>query len=72
MWAAYVALFAASVPWYLPAGPLRIWFGLPHWVVISLAAIAGVAVFTRFVVSRYWPDDDEAGAPGLPGDGGRR
>ena len=58
IWPVYVVLFGASVPWYLPAdAPLRIWFGLPHWVVISLAATAGVAVFTAFVVHRCWPDE---------------
>jgi hypothetical protein len=59
IWPVYVALFAASVPWYVPDGPLRIWMGLPHWVVLSIAAIAGVALFTVFVVRRYWPDEDE-------------
>ncbi|MCY4658833.1 MAG: hypothetical protein OXF93_03340 [Acidobacteria bacterium] len=55
IWAVYVVLFAASVPWYLPAGgPLRIWLGLPHWVVISLAAYLAVAMFTAWVVARYW------------------
>ena len=58
VWAVYVALFGASVPWYLPAdGPLRIWLGLPHWVVISLAATAAAAVFTAFVVHRLWPGE---------------
>lgn len=58
IWAVYAALFGLSVPWYLPAdGPLRIWFGLPHWVVLSLAATAAVAVFTAFVVHRLWPDE---------------
>ena len=58
VWAVYAALFGLSVPWYLPAdGPLRIWFGLPHWVVLSLAATAAVAVFTAFVVHRLWPDE---------------
>ena len=56
IWAVYVVLFAASVPWYLPAGsPARLWLGLPHWVVISLAAYLAVAVFTAWVVARYWP-----------------
>jgi hypothetical protein len=59
IWFVYVALFGASVPWYLPDGPLRIWFGLPYWVVISVLAIASVSVFTLFVVQRYWRDDDE-------------
>ena len=58
IWPVYVVLFALSVPWYLPGdGPLRIWLGLPHWVVLSLAATAGVAVFTAFVVHRLWPEE---------------
>jgi hypothetical protein len=55
----YLALFAVSVPWYLPNGPLRLWLGLPHWVVISIAAMIAVAAFTVIVVSRYWPDNDD-------------
>ena len=59
VWAVYLLLFAASVPWYIPANaPLRIWIGLPHWVVISLLATLGVAVFTAFVVGRFWPDEE--------------
>ena len=58
IWPVYLVLFGASVPWYLPGdGPLRIWLGLPHWVVLSLAATAGVAVFTAFVVHRLWPEE---------------
>ena len=55
----YLLLFGASVPWYLPAAaPMRIWFGLPHWVVISLLATVGVAVFTALVVHLWWPDEN--------------
>ena len=59
VWAAYLLLFATSVPWYIPANaPLRIWLGLPHWVLISLLATLGVAVFTSFVIRRFWPNED--------------
>ena len=57
IWCVYLFLFTVSVPWYIPAdAPLRIWLGLPHWVVISLLASFGVAVFTAFVVHRLWPE----------------
>jgi hypothetical protein len=59
VWIVYAALFGASVPWYLPRGLGPIWFGLPYWVVISIAAIASVSAFTLLVVRRYWPDDDQ-------------
>ena len=58
IWIVYILLFGASVPWYLPAGPPRLWFGLPHWVLISLAASLGVAIFTAFVIARYWSVPD--------------
>lgn len=68
VWLVYLILFGLSVPWYLPAGPLRLWFGLPHWVVLSLLSMVAVAVFTTVIVRRYWPDADEAEpAPRGPG-----
>lgn len=67
IWPVYLTLFAASVPWYLPGGPVPIWLGLPYWVVISIGAVASIAVFTVFVVRRYWPDDD--GPPAQQGAG---
>ena len=67
VWAVYVLLFALSVPWYVPAGgPLRLWFGLPHWVVLSLAACLAVAVFTVYVVARHWSAPDDTRAPDDP------
>ena len=59
VWAVYLLLFAASIPWYIPAdAPLRLWLGLPHWVVISLVATLGVAVFTVVVIRRFWPNEE--------------
>lgn len=68
IWLVYVLLFGASVPWYLPAGPPVLWLGLPHWVVISLCASLGVAVFTAYVIKRYWSeaDGEPNGAPSPP------
>lgn len=57
IWIVYGCLFAASIPWYLPSNDHPpIWLGLPYWVVLSLAATVGIAVFTVFVVFRYWSD----------------
>ena len=59
IWGVYLLLFGASVPWYVPAdAPLRLWLGLPHWVVLSLLASIGVAGFTAFVVHRLWPEQE--------------
>ena len=59
IWAVYLVLFVLSVPWYLPTTPTpALWFGLPYWVLISLAATVSIAGFTAFVVHRYWPRED--------------
>ena len=56
----YLVLFGLSVPWYLPTSDtVRTWLGLPYWVVVSLAASVGVALFTAFVAVRHWPEDSE-------------
>jgi hypothetical protein len=56
IWLVYALLFGASVPWYLPQDNTPpIWLGLPQWVVMSLMATIGIAIFTAFVVHRYWP-----------------
>ena len=69
IWAVYAALFSLSVPWYVPADDApRIWLGLPHWVVLSLLAILAVALFTVFVIRRYWPaTEPDAGRSGTAG-----
>jgi len=60
IWIVYGLLFAASIPWYLsPSDTPRLWFGVPHWVVISLLVTLAIACFTAFVVWRYWPDTGE-------------
>ena len=59
IWLVYVALFAAAVPWYLPAdAATTTWLGLPLWVTLSLTATLGVAWFTVFVIHRYWSDEE--------------
>ena len=60
----YILLFGISIPWYLPKGKTPpIWFGLPHWVVISLCATLAVAIFTVFVIRYHWDEieSDEEG-----------
>jgi hypothetical protein len=58
IWVVYVLLFALSIPWYVRDPAPRVWLGLPHWVLLSLTAVFGVALFTAFVVWRYWPQTD--------------
>jgi hypothetical protein len=59
IWITYVLLFGAAVPWYLPASASRsVWPGFPLWVSVSLGATVALAVFTAFVIHRYWGDDE--------------
>lgn len=58
IWVVYLVLYALSIPWYWPPGERpSLWFGLPSWIVVSILATAGIAVFTVFVIQRYWTDD---------------
>ena len=62
IWLVYLALFALSIPWYLPeADQPALWLGLPYWVVLSLLACLGIAVFTAWVIWRFWPEDETDG-----------
>ncbi|MBT5874377.1 MAG: hypothetical protein HOH43_13235 [Candidatus Latescibacteria bacterium] len=62
IWLTYLALFGLSIPWYLPSdAPPILWFGLPHWVVISLIATFVIACFTAMIIYLYWPNEDKAG-----------
>lgn len=59
IWSVYLALFALSIPWYLPADKSPpLWLGLPYWVVLSMLAVAAIAAFTVWVVLRHWPLDE--------------
>jgi hypothetical protein len=58
VWLVYAILFIVAVPWYLPPETATTtWLGFPLWVTLSLAATLGVALFTVFVIHRYWSDD---------------
>jgi hypothetical protein len=54
---AYCVLFAIGIPWYWPAGSTRVCFGVPCWVVVAIAASAGVSVLTAVVLRRPWPGE---------------
>ncbi len=59
IWVTYVILFSAAVPWYLPPTASRpVWPGFPLWVSVSLAATILLALFTAFVIHRYWDEDE--------------
>lgn len=59
VWTVYALLYGLSIPWYLPPGAIpRKWLGLPRWTVVSILATLAIALFTVFVIHRYWKDDD--------------
>lgn len=66
IWIVYLLVLAASVPWYQSSGDIvRIWLGLPHWVVISYSAYLALAALIVFIASRYWPEPPgDAGSDG--------
>ena len=57
----YLIAFAIAVPWYwrwfgeLGTQPV---FGLPRWVVVSIAASIFISCLTAWVMLRHWPGGD--------------
>jgi hypothetical protein len=58
IWLAYFALFAIGIPWYWPEGSVKVWFGVPCWVVVAVAASAGVSLLTAALLYRPWPGEE--------------
>ena len=59
IWVVYLLLFAVAVPWYWPTGyrgPLVL--GLPLWAAVSLGAVVLMALWTGFVIRRWWREED--------------
>ena len=52
----YLALLALVIPWYWPAGDTRSAYGLPLWVIATLAALLLTSAFTSWVFLS-WPED---------------
>ena len=58
IWVVYLLLFAVAVPWYWPTGyrgPLVL--GLPLWAAVSLGAVVLMALWTGFVIRRWWREE---------------
>ncbi len=59
VWVVYAMLYAIAIPWYWPEGYRgALIFGLPTWAAVSLAATLALAVWTAFVIHRYWNEED--------------
>ena len=61
VWVVYALLYAVAIPWYWPKGYRgALIFGLPTWAAVSLAATLALAVWTAFVIHRYWDEGESA------------
>ncbi len=63
-WWLGAGLVVLGTPWWQPpalAG--RLVFGLPFWVVCSLACAAGLACLISFASLRWWSDGEPGRAP---------
>lgn len=55
----YLGLLALVIPWYWPAGDLRHAYGLPLWVIATLAALLLTSGFTAWVFLSLPADDGD-------------
>ena len=53
----YLGLLALVIPWYWPAGDTRHFYGLPLWVIATLAALLVTSAFTAWVYLSL-PEDE--------------
>lgn len=59
IWVVYIGLFGTTIPWYLPPEAASItWLGFPLWVSLSLVATFAIALFTVYVIGRFWSEDE--------------
>ena len=60
IWLVYLLLYAVAIPWYWPKGyqgPLV--SGFPLWVVVSLGSMLLLAIWTAWVIHRFWRSSGE-------------
>ena len=56
----YLGLLSLVIPWYWPAGDTRHAFGLPLWVIATLAALLATSTFTAWIfLSRSEEEGEE-------------
>ena len=57
VWLIYLLLFSFSIPWYLPEDlTMHLAFGLPLWLVFCITAILGIALFTLWIIRKFWKE----------------
>ncbi len=55
VWIVYTALFALSIPWYLPKNvEMNLVMGLPLWLISCILAVFATACFTTYIINKYW------------------
>ncbi len=60
VWFVYLVLYAIAIPWYWPddyIGPIVL--GFPLWVATTLLSIFALALWTAYVIHRFWRADGE-------------
>lgn len=73
IWVVITAVVVAGVPLYLPVGSIDpIWFGVPYWLVLSVAAAIVMSAVISVVCLRWWslaePEETARAAARTSGD----
>lgn len=67
IWVVFAVLFALINPWYFPADPIPLVWGIPYWALVILVASLALSGFLHYVLARQWrivedeENDDERG-----------
>ena len=60
VWLVYAVLFGVGIPWYWPHGHGAIWWGMPAWVVVSLASSVALSAYTACLLNLPWPQESQS------------
>ena len=58
IWLAYLMILAVGIPWYWPKDDTTLWFGMPAWVVVAIAASVSLSGYTAWLLGFSWPDEE--------------
>ena len=59
IWAGYAVLLALVVPWYIPSSVDRLILGVPLWAAVCLGVIVLIALYTIWVIQKFWLVEDD-------------
>lgn len=62
-WTIYGLLFSVSIPWYWPSEDFSPIWGIPRWVLVTIASSLLISSYTAWLLLNAWPADTDSQTP---------